>query len=172
MISHFKALIFSSLELQGQRARPPNKASTPIWMKMVEFHSRGRGGFVWMPSPLSLELQGTEYQGFKMRYNTLFLLKWFSKYDLSKLNDERTSLLVLKRTFFSIIQIWRLVFFKPLRVQRHTVPHFKAINQCQSGPRSSRVWHHFYPLPRPVDILLLEMAKGAAICRLTVHSAR
>ena len=29
LIHHFKALIFSSLELQGQRARPPNKASTP-----------------------------------------------------------------------------------------------------------------------------------------------
>ena len=29
---------------------------------------KGRGGFVWRPSPLSLELQRTEYQVFKMRY--------------------------------------------------------------------------------------------------------
>ena len=69
-VAHFKALIFSSLDLQGQKARPPNKASTALELKTIQFHLKGRGGFVWRPSPLSLELQGTEYQGFKMRYIT------------------------------------------------------------------------------------------------------
>ena len=41
LIHHFKALIFSSLELQGQRARPPNKASTPSWMKLELFSVKG-----------------------------------------------------------------------------------------------------------------------------------
>ena len=40
-IPHFKALIFSSLELQVQRARPPNKASTPSWMKLKLFLVKG-----------------------------------------------------------------------------------------------------------------------------------
>ena len=30
LVPHFKALIFSSLELQGQRARPRNRASMPL----------------------------------------------------------------------------------------------------------------------------------------------
>ena len=30
MIPHMKALIFSSLEPEGQRARPPNKAATAL----------------------------------------------------------------------------------------------------------------------------------------------
>ena len=67
-IPHLKALIFSSLELQGQRARPPNRAAAPFEVKLDHFQLQGRGGSVWRPSPLSLELQRTEYQGFKMRY--------------------------------------------------------------------------------------------------------
>ena len=89
MIPHMKALIFSSSEPEGQRAWPPNKAATPTWMKFDRFHLKGRGGFVWRPRPLSFWLRGTEYQGFQMRYNTSFQLKWFSKYEPSKLNDRK-----------------------------------------------------------------------------------
>ena len=50
LIHHFKALIFSSLELQGQRARPSNRAATPlcdvgtIWQKPSNFTSKKSPG--------------------------------------------------------------------------------------------------------------------------------
>ena len=50
--------------------------------------------------------------------------------DLTAVKIERskkTSVLVLKRMFFSIIQIWRLVFSKPVGVQRHYVPHLNGL---------------------------------------------
>ena len=36
-VPHFKALTFSSLELQGQRARPPNKAAMPFLLQGTEY---------------------------------------------------------------------------------------------------------------------------------------
>ena len=32
-----------------------------------------------------------------------------------------------KRMFFSIVQIWQLVFWEPLGVNRRNVPHFKDL---------------------------------------------
>ena len=40
---------------------------------------------------------------------------------------KKTSVLLVKRTFFSIVQLSRLVFLEPLGVQRHNVPHFKGL---------------------------------------------
>ena len=38
---------------------------------------------------------------------------------------KKMSVLVLNRTFFSIVQLWRLVFLEPVGVQRHfEKPHF------------------------------------------------
>ena len=48
---------------------------------------------------------------------------------------EKTSILVLKRTFFSIVQIWRLVFLEPLGVQRRntfTFRHAHLSEKCSS----------------------------------------
>ena len=39
------------------------------FLKKQCFWKSGRGGFVWWPGLLSFWLQGTEYQGFKMRYH-------------------------------------------------------------------------------------------------------
>ena len=41
MVHHLKALIFSSLEPEGQRTWPPNKAATPSWMKLELFSLKG-----------------------------------------------------------------------------------------------------------------------------------
>ena len=41
--------------------------------------------------------------------------------------SKKTSVLVLNWTFFWIDQLSRLVFLELLGVQRHTVPHFKAL---------------------------------------------
>ena len=49
-----KALICGYLEPKKLRARPPNKAATPSWMKLNLFHLKGHGGFIWGPSPQSL----------------------------------------------------------------------------------------------------------------------
>ena len=40
---------------------------------------------------------------------------------------KKTSVLLLKRTFFSNVQLWRLVFLNPVGVQRRTVSHFKGL---------------------------------------------
>ena len=34
---------------------------------------------------------------------------------------------MLKQTFFSFVQLWRLAILKPVIVQRHNVPHFKGL---------------------------------------------
>ena len=88
-ILSIEALICGCLEPKNLRAGLQNKAATPLQLKTIQFHLKGRGGFVWMPTPPCLELQGTEYQSFQMRYNTLFQLKWFSKYKPSKLKKRK-----------------------------------------------------------------------------------
>ena len=40
---------------------------------------------------------------------------------------KKTSLLVLKRRFFSNVQLWRPVSLNPVGVQRRTVSHFKGL---------------------------------------------
>ena len=37
------------------------------------------------------------------------------------------SVLLLKGTFFSFFQLWRLAILKPIGVHRHNVPHFKGL---------------------------------------------
>ena len=51
LVPHFKALIFSSLELQGQRPMPPNRGDRPLEAKLDRFQFKGHGGSVWRPSP-------------------------------------------------------------------------------------------------------------------------
>ena len=46
-----EAMICGYLEPKKLRARPPNEAITPSWMKIDRFHLEGRAGFIWMPSP-------------------------------------------------------------------------------------------------------------------------
>ena len=53
---------------------------------------------------------------FKMRYCLCTLTGWSA-----------TSILLLKRMFFSNVQIWRLVSLDPVEVQRRTVSHFKGL---------------------------------------------
>ena len=45
------ALICAYFEPKKLRARPPNKAATPSLMKLDLFQLKGRGGFIWGPSP-------------------------------------------------------------------------------------------------------------------------
>ena len=60
----------------------------------------------------------------------------------------KTSVLLLKWTFFSFFQLWRLAIFEPLGVQRHNVPHFKGLIVLYLDSRSARAWQHFYLPPR------------------------
>ena len=46
-----EAQIGGYLEPKKLRARPPNKAATPSGMKLDLFQLKGRGGFIWGPSP-------------------------------------------------------------------------------------------------------------------------
>ena len=41
--------------------------------------------------------------------------------------SKKTSILLVKRTFFSIVQLRRLVYAEPLVLGRNNVPHFKAL---------------------------------------------
>ena len=58
---------------------------------------------------------------------------------------------LLRRTFFSFFQLWRLAILVPVGVQRHNVPHFKGLIELYLDLRSSRAWHHFYLPPRPKE---------------------
>ena len=40
---------------------------------------------------------------------------------------KKTSISVLKRLFFSIVQLWRTAILEPVGVPRHNVPHFKGL---------------------------------------------
>ena len=87
-----------------------------------------------------------------MRYSMSLNSHWIQKYQPSKLNDQKKpSVSSLKRTFFSIVQLWRLVFLVPVGVQRHTVPHFKGLIKLDWNQKRPRAWQHFYPLPRPLE---------------------
>ena len=51
--------------------------------------------------------------------------------------NEKTFVLELKRTFFfSIVQLWQLVFLEPLGVRESNVPHFKGIISANLNPRA------------------------------------
>ena len=64
---------------------------------------------------------------------------WFQNDEPSKSNNKKkTSILVLKRTFFSIVQLWQLIFLEPLRVQRRYVPHFKGLISGNLEPTAQR----------------------------------
>jgi len=60
-------------------------------------------------------------------------------YQLSKLEvRKKMSVLVVKRMFFSNVQLWRLVFLDPVGVQRHIVPHFNGLINPDWNQKSSR----------------------------------
>ena len=63
-----------------------------------------------------------------MRYSTPLNFHLIKKYQPSKLNVwKKTFVLVVKRRFFSNVQLWRLVFLNSVGVQRRTVSHFKGL---------------------------------------------
>ena len=53
--------------------------------------------------------------------------------------------------FFSIVQIWRLVFLEPMGVQRLTVPHLKGLIKLYLEPLRWRAWRYFFFAPRPLE---------------------
>ena len=65
--------------------------------------------------------------------------------------SKKTSILLLERTFFSIVQLWRLVSLDPVGVQRYTVPHFKGLIKLDWNQKRPRAWHHFYYGSRPLE---------------------
>ena len=81
-------------------------------------------------TPLSFWLHLATDQTFQMRYITIYVseLQVVPKIQAVKVEwSKKTALLVLKRTFFSIVQLWRLVSLEPLEVLRRNVPHFKGL---------------------------------------------
>ena len=57
--------------------------------------------------------------------------------------SKKTSVLLLIQTFYSNVQLWRLVFLDPVWVQRHTVPLFKGLFKLNLNQKRPRAWHHF-----------------------------
>ena len=58
---------------------------------------------------------------------------------------------LLRRISFTHFQLWRLAILEPLGVQRHNVHHFKGLIVLYLDSRSSKVWQHFYLLPRSCE---------------------
>ena len=137
MISN-KALISGYFEPKKLRARPPNKAATPLSVKNIEFPLRGRGEFVWGPSPSLFGLQVATYWGF-IRYYCHFSVEhlvWAVqavKFEQSK----KTSVLVIKWTFLSIVQFWRLVQPKPHVLQKNCI-NIDWSHNCYLEPKKLR----------------------------------
>ena len=65
--------------------------------------------------------------------------------------SKKIFVLIVNRTFFSIVQLWRLVFLEPVGVQRHTVPHFKGLINVDWKSSSSRSWQYFFLALRPLE---------------------
>ena len=75
---------------QKDRGRgPQTKPPRPLQWSWNFFHLKGHGSFVWRPRPLSFWLQGTEYQGFQMRYIMSLNSQWFQKYEPPKLKKRK-----------------------------------------------------------------------------------
>ena len=77
---------------------------------------------------------------------------------------------VLRRIYFLFFQLWRLVFLEPSGVQRHYVPHFKALIygnmelQAQGRDNTFTFCHAQFKK----DILLHKMATVWFVLLLTV----
>ena len=56
-----------------------------------------------------------------------------------------------KTDFFSIVQLWRLVYLEPGGVQRHTVPHFKGLINANWKYSSSRSWQYSFLALGPLE---------------------
>ena len=131
-----------------------------------------------LPCPWPWWLQLHIDETFQMRYIMSLNSHWFQKYKPSKLNNEKTSVLVLKRTGFFIVQVWRTAILKPVGVQRHNVPNFKGLIVHYLDSRSSRAWQHFYLLPLPFEKGHFKLKKGycavslAPCCMYDVHSVK
>ena len=87
--------------------------------------------------------------------------------------SKKVSVLVLKRTFFSIIQLWRLVFLEPVEVQRRHVPHLKDLISGNldfeaQGRNSTFIFLHAL---LKKAILLHKRAKGDTNLQQSVHQA-
>ena len=111
-----------------------------------------------------------------MRYITSLNSQWFQKYQLSKLNNNRKKPPLYKTDFFSIVQLWRLVFLEPLGVQRRYVPHFKGLISAKveleaQGRDSAFTFFHTSSYFRQTHIALSTPGKSGRQGRLA-RSAR
>ena len=105
-VPHWKALLFSQYEPEGQGLWFPNRAAMPTSMKLNCFCFSKPGGFVCWLYPLSFWLIIAVYQGFEMIYITSLQDKWLKIYEPSKLNDRKKNpVLLSKSSFFSIVQL-------------------------------------------------------------------
>ena len=63
-----------------------------------------------------------------MRYIISLNSNWFQNAQPFKVGRlEKMSILVAKRTFFSILQLWWVAIFKPVGVQRYNIPQIKDL---------------------------------------------
>ena len=57
----------------------------------------------------------------------------------------------LKTDILSYFQLWRLVIFEPVGVQRNNVSHFKGLIRLYLDSRRSSAWQDFYLVPHPFE---------------------
>ena len=79
--------------------------------------------------------------------------------------------LLLKRTFFSNVQLWWLVFLNPVRVQRRTVSHFKGLFKTFKMRYSTFLYSYWIGLHVHFKkaILHLKRAIGPLLLSLCVY---
>ena len=108
------------------------------WVQKISAHSRFLG-VKWLFWNQNLKMMPSEYR--VILYLILKVLNRPLKWDTARLwtptgfkntshqswTFEKTFVLVLKRRFFSNVQLWRLIFLNPVGVQKRTVSHFKGL---------------------------------------------
>ena len=135
----------SPIKLQGEMQKKILNFSKFVrflghFLKKQCFWKSERGGFVWWPGLLSFWLQGSEYQGFKMKYHLYMYHKWFGLYEPPKLkNRKKRPFSYLKGRFF-----WSFNFDGsdscPLVLHIQLISHFKALIFSSLEAEGQEAW--------------------------------
>ena len=77
---------------------------------------------------------------------------WIPKYQPSKLNEKSLSTTTKTDVFLDHSTLTAgILGSSAVGVQRHTLPHFKALIKLDWNQTRPRAWQHFYPPPRPLE---------------------
>ena len=127
-IPHLKALIYSYYEPEGQGVWCLHMTARLLWMKLELFSLKGVWQIFWRATPCIIGAPNSPILGlFNEVYNNYEIQLVLDIPAVKVERSKKSSIYLVKRGLFSIVQHWRLVYLEPLVLQRSYIYHFKAL---------------------------------------------